>query len=117
MTVAISGNPKRRLLHTRKVVCTGFERDDGLFDIEASLLDTKGVDTEFAYGTIPANGVLHYMRITMTIDQKLVIRELKAVSEQAPTPVAVISTAPTGHWWGCVLALASNSGWPSESVD
>ena len=87
MTVPMSGNPKRRLLHTRKVVCTGYERDDGLFDIEGCLLDTKGVETEFAYTTIPANGVLHYMRITMTLDQNMEIRQLKAVSEQAPTPV------------------------------
>ncbi|MFK8331064.1 DUF2889 domain-containing protein [Pseudomonas sp. BJa5] len=87
MTLSIAGQPRRRLLHTRQVVCTGFERDDGLFDIEGRLLDTKGVDTDFPYGTIPANGVLHYMRITMTIDEEMVIRQFKAVSEQAPTPV------------------------------
>lgn len=83
----MTGHPKRRLLHTRQVVCKGYERDDGLFDIEGCLLDTKGVDTEFPYATIPANGVLHYMRIVMTVDQKMEIRQLKAVSEQTPTPV------------------------------
>lgn len=77
----------RRLLHTRQVVCTGYERDDGLFDIEGRLLDTKGVDTDFPYGTIPANGVLHQMRIVITLDRKLVIQRIEAVSEQAPTPV------------------------------
>ncbi|WP_447740433.1 DUF2889 domain-containing protein [Pseudomonas laurentiana] len=87
MPVPSYSNPKKRLLHTRQVLCKGYERDDGLFDIEATLLDTKGVETEFAYGTIPANGVLHYMRITMTLDQHMVIRQLKAVTEQAPTPV------------------------------
>ncbi|BAN48694.1 DUF2889 domain-containing protein [Metapseudomonas resinovorans] len=78
---------ERRLLHTRQVVCTGYERDDGLFDIEGRLLDTKGVDTDFPYGTIPANGVLHQMRILITLDRTLVIRHIEAISEQAPTPV------------------------------
>ncbi|WP_422418372.1 DUF2889 domain-containing protein [Pseudomonas sp. GZD-222] len=87
MTQAFSGQPKRRLLHTRQVVCSGFERDDGLFDIEGRLLDTKGVDTAFPYGTIPANGVLHYMRVIMTLDRNLVIQQIQAVSEHAPTPV------------------------------
>jgi hypothetical protein len=77
----------RRLLHTRQVVCTGYERDDGLFDIEGLLLDTKGIDTDFPYGVVPANGVLHRMRIVMTLDRKLVIRHIEAISEQAPTPV------------------------------
>ncbi|TDF83936.1 DUF2889 domain-containing protein [Pseudomonas sp. H9] len=82
----MSPSTKRRLLHTRQVVCTGFEREDGLFDIEGRLLDTKGVATDFPYGTIPAEGVLHYMRIIMTLDQDMIIRQFKAISEQAPTP-------------------------------
>lgn len=77
----------RRLLHTRQVLCTGYLRDDGLFDIEGRLLDTKGVDTDFPYGTVPAHGVLHQMRIVMTVDRKLVIQRIEAISEQAPTPV------------------------------
>src|SRR3970282_2145791 len=31
----------RRLMHTRAIECTGYERDDGLWDIEAHLTDTK----------------------------------------------------------------------------
>ncbi len=77
----------RRLLHTRQVTCTGYERDDGLFEVEGRLLDTKGVDTEFPYGVVPANGVLHQMLIRMTLDRKLVIQRIEAVSERAPTPV------------------------------
>lgn len=87
MSVSIAGHTKRRLLHTRQVSCTGYERDDGLFDIEGSLLDTKGADTDFPYGTVPANGVLHYMRIVMTVDRDLVIRRIRTVTDKAPTPV------------------------------
>jgi hypothetical protein len=36
-----SPNPARRLAHTRQIVCSGYARSDGLFDIEASPQDTK----------------------------------------------------------------------------
>jgi hypothetical protein len=31
----------RKLLHTRAIECHGYERDDGFWDIEAHLVDTK----------------------------------------------------------------------------
>jgi hypothetical protein len=31
----------RKLLHTRHVECRGFEREDGLWDIEGQIVDTK----------------------------------------------------------------------------
>lgn len=31
----------RRLAHTRQIVCSGYVRDDGLYDIEARMTDTK----------------------------------------------------------------------------
>ena len=36
--------PQRRRLHVRRVTYEGFERADGLFDIEAHLVDTKDHD-------------------------------------------------------------------------
>lgn len=83
----------RRLLHTRQVECAGYEREDGLFEIEGRLLDTKGQATEFIYGTVPAGGTLHRMRLLMVLDRKLVIQSLEAVTEQAPTPVCGQITA------------------------
>lgn len=83
----------RRLLHTRQVLCNGYQRDDGLFDIEGCLVDTKGEDTDFPYGTIAAGGVLHHMRLVMTLDRNLVIQRIEAFSEQAPTPVCGQITA------------------------
>ena len=38
-------NPvKRECLHSRNIVCNGFLRNDGLWDIEARLIDTKSYD-------------------------------------------------------------------------
>ena len=103
---AIPLNPStRRLVHTRRVECMGFERSDGLFDIERRLIDTKGIDTEFLYGTIAAGGVLHQMRLVMTLDERMVIQHIEAHSERAPTPggssawttLKVLSTSVTSH--------------------
>lgn len=79
--------PARRLLHTRQLECSGYEREDGLFEIEGRLLDTKGQDTDFPYGTIVAGGTLHRMRLLMVLDRQLVIQSVEAFTEQAPTPV------------------------------
>lgn len=83
----------RRLLHTRRVECAGYEREDGLFEIEGRLLDTKGEQTDFPYGPIIAGGTLHHMRLLMVLDRKLVIQSVEAVTEQAPTPVCGQITA------------------------
>jgi hypothetical protein len=32
---------KRRLMHRRSVECLGYLRDDGLWEVEARLVDTK----------------------------------------------------------------------------
>lgn len=31
----------RRLMQTREIVCEGFERSDGLYDVEATMTDSK----------------------------------------------------------------------------
>ncbi|QRY77803.1 DUF2889 domain-containing protein [Pseudomonas sp. PDNC002] len=78
--------PPRRLLHDRQVQCRGYHREDGLFEIEGCLIDTKGEETQFIYGKVAASGVLHQMRLVMVLDWDLVIHSVEAFSEQAPTP-------------------------------
>lgn len=76
----------RRLLHTRQVQCSGYQRDDGLFEIEGCLIDTKGEETQFIYGKVAASGVLHQMRLVMVLDWEMVIHRVEAFTDQAPTP-------------------------------
>ena len=51
----------RKPMHTRTVQCRGYLRDDGLWDIEGHLVDTKPYDipSEDRGGTIPAGEPLH----------------------------------------------------------
>ena len=59
----------RQHVHTRRIVCEGFRREDGLWDIEAAIVDTK----TFAYREpirgprLPGDNV-HHMIVRLTID-------------------------------------------------
>ncbi|WP_044043781.1 DUF2889 domain-containing protein [Caballeronia insecticola] len=82
----ISSNPSaRRLIHTRHIECMGFERSDGLFDIEGRMRDTKAADADLLFKTVPAGMPIHDMRIVVTIDAKLVIRQIVAHTDASPS--------------------------------
>lgn len=87
MTDDLPGTASRRLLHTRNVTCTGYLRNDGMFDIEGRLLDTKACDTAMPFGITPAGGTLHQMVLLMTVDANLVIQHVEARSEVTPAPM------------------------------
>lgn len=78
--------PTRRLAHTRQIVCNGYVRDDGLYDIEARMTDTKGHHANLLFKEVPAGGAIHDMWLTITVDAGLVIREARSHTGTAPTP-------------------------------
>ena len=59
----------RKELHLRRVEVCGYQRDDGLWDIEGRLVDTKtyGFDN-FDRGRIEAGDPIHEMRLRLTLD-------------------------------------------------
>ncbi|MFP6560385.1 DUF2889 domain-containing protein [Paraburkholderia sp. B3] len=76
----------RQRVHTRQIVCTGYARDDGLYDIEARMTDTKAHHSNLLFKEVPAGGAIHDMWLTITIDADLVIRDAHSRTETAPTP-------------------------------
>jgi len=76
---------RRELLHSRDIALRGFRRDDGLFDIEARLTDTKtyGFGNE-SRGWIEPGENLHGMWARITVDANLVIVSAEASTEQGP---------------------------------
>lgn len=78
--------PGRRTIHTRRVQCTGYQRSDGLFDIEAELHDISAADTDLLFKIVAAGGTIHHMRVIMTVDRDLVIQDLQAQLPTGPTP-------------------------------
>ena len=80
---------QREPRHRRRVECAGYRRVDGLWDIEARLVDTKPFDlpNRDRGGRIPAGEPLHEMSLRLTVDDGLVVRAVEAAIEHAPFAV------------------------------
>ena len=67
-------------MHARTVQCDGYARDDGLWDIEASIIDRKPFRyTEPYRGVREVGSEVHHMAIRLTIGKDMVIRSIEVV--------------------------------------
>ena len=80
MTTTTPGSLTRHLLHTREIICKGYQRIDGLFDIEGRLLDLTNDPTDLPFHRVPSGGAIHDMRLVMTIDADMVIQSITATT-------------------------------------
>ncbi|MBC7602901.1 MAG: DUF2889 domain-containing protein [Ramlibacter sp.] len=75
----------RTHLHTRAVTYRGFYRDDGMWDIEAEMTDTKAYALERSErGLMPPGTPIHGMSIRVTVDDSFTIREIASSSDHTP---------------------------------
>jgi hypothetical protein len=74
----------RRHVHSRSIQIDAYARDDGLWDIEARLVDTKSRDFELATGLRKAGDPIHEMRLRVTIDADLNVLDADAESLRVP---------------------------------
>ena len=77
---------ERELTHTRRVRYEGYKRADGLWDIEAHLLDTKNHDYQLKTGIRRAGQPIHDMWLRLTIDRKFNIVDALATMDAVPYP-------------------------------
>jgi hypothetical protein len=88
----LSAAAPREKIHRRLIEIEGFERTDGLFDIEAWLSDTKTYAFENSErGEMRPGDHLHGMWLRMTVDSEMVIRGCEASMDH--TPYALCSGA------------------------
>lgn len=78
--------PVRRKVHTRSIRIDAYARDDGLWDIEAVLSDTKSKDFNLATGVRRAGDPVHEMTLRVTIDAHLNVLAAHAQSHWVPYP-------------------------------
>ncbi|MGN6084965.1 DUF2889 domain-containing protein [Trinickia sp.] len=76
----------RQLRHRRAIRAEAFERDDGLWDLEACLTDHKPRDVALAPGVRPKGLPIHELWLRITIDRQLTIVDAEASSEWVPYP-------------------------------
>jgi hypothetical protein len=74
----------RKLIHTRKISTQAFLREDGLWDLEASLLDTKSKDFPLSSGLRKGGEAIHKMTLCVTIDASFNILDASATTHAAP---------------------------------
>ena len=75
---------RRALKHVRTIQVEAFSRDDGLWDIDARITDTKTRDTKLASGVRAAGAPIHDLCLRLTIDTQLTVVAAEAVSDAVP---------------------------------
>ena len=98
----------RKLAHTRQVTYHGYQREDGLWDIEAHMRDTKPfafeVPGEIQWGP---NEPIHDMQIRLTVDPAFLIRDVAVSMNHIPHEECHKAQPPMQQLVGCRLS----SGW------
>ncbi len=83
---------ERQRQHTRAIEINGYRRSDGAYDIEAHLTDTKSFgQTNYDRGYIEPGEPIHDMWLRLTVDERMTIQAVEAVSDK--TPYAMCPTA------------------------
>ena len=78
----------RERLHTRRIETRGYRREDGLWDIEGTLVDTKTYAFwSHAHGNMPAGQPVHDMTIRLTVDDELMIHDAVGCMDHTPYPI------------------------------
>lgn len=75
----------RRLMQTRRITCEGYQREDGLYDIEAVLVDAKPFSVIVGdRKQIGPGEHFHEMRLRLVVDVALEIRDARVETAHAP---------------------------------
>jgi hypothetical protein len=84
----LSHAAERTPLHRRSITLDGYLRADGLFDIDAQMTDVKRYDfPNRTRGVVAAGTPVHDMWMRLTIDEKMTIQAIEAVTDSAPYSV------------------------------
>ncbi len=89
-----SPSAARVRLHRRSIQLDGFKRQDGMWDIEARLVDSKDQDYHLASGVRRPGDAVHDMWVRVTIDSEMNILAAEASSDATPYPGFCDTIAP-----------------------
>jgi len=102
----------RREIHQRVIEMKAYQREDGLYDIEAHLVDTK----PFAFlrishpDPLAPGEPLHDLWVRVTVDQDYIVRAIEASSDATPYPLCKEAESTLSVLVGERIA----SGWSSK---
>lgn len=98
----------RRHLHTRAVTYSGFLRDDGLWDIEAEMTDTRSYESLTAErGLLPVGAPVHRLLIRATIDEAMTIQAIDSAMDDTPFGECQQANSPMQR----MVGVSMGPGW------
>ena len=99
-------------IHRRTIEMIGYRLADGLFEIEATLVDTKPFNTilPLAQDVVPAGDAIHDLSLTLTFDEDMVVTAVR--TRALATPYRVCRSA--GEGLQTLVGLSMSRGWNSE---
>ena len=104
-------------MHTRHVTYRGFRRDDGLWDIEGEMLDTKPHAFEIqGEREWAADEPIHHMLLRVTIDNDMVVRDIAVAMDAFPHDPCPQARAPMQRMIGSVLGRGQVIVHPAHGV-
>ena len=105
----------RKLVHTRRIECWGYEREDGLWDIEAHLVDAKThIHTRRHGGRERQPGEpVHDMWLSLSYDLDMKVRDAEAATEQGPYPHCGAITPN----FKALIGLTIGPGWRRKTLE
>lgn len=107
----LSDKANREQQHTREIKCIGFKRDDGLWDIEASLLDYKSYDfPNHEKNGIDAGEAIHQMHLRVTMNLDFLIHDIEVEMEVTPYRICKQVEANLKK----LIGVQIGSGWLKE---
>ena len=93
----------RKHLHTRAITLHGYQREDGQFDIEDEITDTKAYAFNIGIREVKIGDPLHHMRARLTVDENLTITQAEAVTEAGPFTICPGGAETFGRLTGLTI--------------
>ena len=103
----LSSPVPRTLKHVRRVNYQGFERDDGLWDIEGELHDSKAYDAPCFrdnQATRLAGEAIHHMWLRVTVNHQLVVQAIDVAMDSHPLKGCAEAQPALQLMVGCSMA-------------
>ena len=97
----------REELHLRRIEMRGYRREDGLFDIEARITDTKTSTIKLSQKTVPAGSPIHDMWLRLVVDETLTVHDVLAVTDASPFVICPEATESLA----AIKGLRIGPGW------
>ena len=84
----LSAPAPREHRHTRRLEMCGYRREDGLWDIEGHMTDTKTYQFENEHrGSVAPGTPLHDMWIRLTLDDTLLVHDIEVQLDKGPMAI------------------------------